>query len=269
MISQFFKFLVTLSPNLKRFLWRKWYQIMAKRYQLPDWNFMNYGYAELDGYQLDLQSYPEKDRYFIQLYHFVAAAVNINGKKVLEVGSGRGGGASYIANALEPIEMIGLDYSANAVKFSNKHNANSTLSFIEGDAEALPFENESYDIVLNVESSHCYGNMQQFVNEVFRILKPGGYFSWADLRSVDEGKKLSSIFKTASFEIKQEEIITPQVLNALDLIHDQKIKMIEDNVPTMIQSAFKDFAGVKDSKIYNAFKDRSAVYLRFVLQKPS
>ena len=82
MISQFFKFLVTLSPNLKRFLWRKWYQIMAKKYQLPDWNFMNYGYAELDGYQLDLQSYPEKDRYFIQLYHFVAAAVNINGKKV-------------------------------------------------------------------------------------------------------------------------------------------------------------------------------------------
>jgi ubiquinone/menaquinone biosynthesis C-methylase UbiE len=111
--------------------------------------------------------------------------------------------------------------------------------------------------------------MQQFVNEVFRILKPGGYFSWADLRSAEEGKKLSSIFKTASFEIKQEEIITPQVLNALDLIHDQKMKMIEDNVPTMIQSAFKDFAGVKDSKIYNAFKDRSAVYLRFVLQKPS
>jgi ubiquinone/menaquinone biosynthesis C-methylase UbiE len=242
---------------------------MAKRYQLPDWNFMNYGYAELDGSQLDLRSYTEKDRYFIQLYHFVVAEVDINGKKLLEVGSGRGGGASYIANTLEPSEMIGLDYSANAVKFSNKHNAIGNLSFVEGDAEALPCENESYDVVLNVESSHCYGNMQQFVNEVYCILKPGGYFSWVDLRSAEDGKQLSSIFKTAAFEIKQEGIITPQVLNALDLIHEQKMKMITDNVPTMIQSAFKDFAGVMDSKIYNAFKDGSAVYLRFVLQKPS
>jgi ubiquinone/menaquinone biosynthesis C-methylase UbiE len=268
MISHIFKFLITLSPKLKRSLWRKWYQIMAKKYQLQDWTFMNYGYAELDGSQLDLQSYSERDRYFIQLYHFVATAVDIDGKNVLEVGSGRGGGASYIANTLEPIEMIGLDYSANAVKFSNKHNANSTLSFIEGDAEELPFEDDSYDVVLNVESSHCYGNMQQFVNEVYRVLKQGGYFSWADLRSTEEGKQLSSIFNSAGFEIKQEGVITPQVLNALDLIHERKMKMIEDNVPSMIQSTFRDFAGVKDSKIYNAFKDDSAVYLRYVLQKP-
>ena len=269
MIVKFFKFLTDLSPAIKRTLWRKWYQLMAKKYQLPDWNFMNYGYAELDGTELDLQGDPEKDRYFIQLYHFVASVVDLEGKNVLEVGSGRGGGASYVARVLHPGDMVGLDYSANAVDFSNKNNAGANLSFVEGDAEALPFADESYDVVLNVESSHCYGNMQQFVNEVHRILKPEGYFSWADLRSVEEGKQLSSIFKIAGFEIKQERIITPHVLNALDLIHDQKMKMIEDNVPTMIQSAFKDFAGVKDSKIYSAFKDGSAVYLRFVLLKPS
>jgi len=47
---------------------------------------MNYGYAELNGTELDLQGELEKDRYFIQLYHHVAAAVDLNGKKVLEVG---------------------------------------------------------------------------------------------------------------------------------------------------------------------------------------
>jgi ubiquinone/menaquinone biosynthesis C-methylase UbiE len=268
MLVKFFKFLFNLSPAIKRALWRKWYQVMAKKYQLPDWNFMNYGYAELDGSELDLHDHQEKERYFIQLYHYVAAAVDLDGKKVLEIGSGRGGGASYVARVLYPEEMVGLDYSANAVDFSNKNNAGDNLSFVEGDAENLPFENESYDVVLNVESSHCYGDMQQFVHEVYRILKPGGYFSWADLRGAEEGLELPGIFKNAGFETKQEGTITPQVLHALDLIHDRKMDMIEENVPVFIQSAFKDFAGVKDSKIYNALKDGSAVYLRYVLQKP-
>jgi len=269
MLVKFFKFLSNLSPVIKRALWRKWYQVMAKKYQLPDWNFMNYGYADLDGSELDLHDHPEKDRYFIQLYHYVAAAVELNGKKVLEVGSGRGGGASYVARVLQPEDMVGLDYSANAVDFSNKNNAGDNLLFVEGDAEELPFKDNSYDVVLNVESSHCYGNMQQFVHEVYRILKPGGYLSWADLRSMEEGKALPLIFKNAGFMLEEERKITPQVLNALDLIHDRKMKMIDENVPTIIQSAFKDFAGVKDSKIYNAFKDGTAVYLQFVLQKSS
>jgi len=229
---------------------------------------MNYGYAELDGTKLDLQGEPENDRYFIQLYHHVAAAVDLNGKKVLEVGSGRGGGASYVARVMNPSEMVGLDYSANAVKFSNKNNADDNLTFKEGDAENLPFNDDTFDIVLNVESSHCYGNMQQFVNEVNRVLKPGGYFSWADLRSAEEGTKLPNIFNSAGFTTKDERMITPQVLNALDLIHDRKMKMIDDNVPHFVQPAFRDFAGVKDSKIYSAFSDGSAVYISYILQKP-
>ena len=36
-----------------------------------------------------------------QLYHYVAAAVDLDGEKVLEVGSGRGGGASYVARLLQ------------------------------------------------------------------------------------------------------------------------------------------------------------------------
>ena len=35
-----------------------------------------------------------------QLYHYVAAAVDLDGKKVLEVGSGRGGGANYVTRVL-------------------------------------------------------------------------------------------------------------------------------------------------------------------------
>ena len=46
-----------------------------------------------------------------------------------------------------------------------------------------------------------------------------------------------------------------------------KIEMIERHVPKALRNAFLDFAGAKGSKIYNAFKNRDAVYLAKVFQK--
>ena len=112
---------------------------------------------------------------------------------------------------MKPSEMVGLDYSANAVKFANKNNARDNLTFKEGDAENLPFRDNTFDVIINVESSHCYGNMQRFVNEINRVLKPGGYFSWADLYNTAEKAQLPNIFTSAGLIIKEKHTITPQV----------------------------------------------------------
>ena len=53
------------------------------------------------------------------------------------------------------------------------------------------------------------------------------------------------MFNSAGFTTIDDRMITPQVLNALDLIHERKMKMIEDIVPIIIQSAFKGFVGIK------------------------
>lgn len=92
MITKIFVFLLGVSPNVKRTLWRWWYQILADNYQKPDWKFMNYGFVALEPEvnTLELAEEDESNRYFIQLYHYVASAVNLKGKQVLEVGSGRG-----------------------------------------------------------------------------------------------------------------------------------------------------------------------------------
>ena len=41
-------------------------------------------------------------------------------------------------------------------------------------------------MVINVESSHCYGNFPKFVDEVYKVLKPGGIFAITDFRSTEE-----------------------------------------------------------------------------------
>src|SRR5688572_27985796 len=69
---------------LKRRLWRAWYDFLAGRYRADDWTFMNYGYIPPSGTPaLALNPDDESNRYCIQLYHFVASAAELKGKRVL------------------------------------------------------------------------------------------------------------------------------------------------------------------------------------------
>jgi len=269
MLAKLFVSLLNFSPAIKRAAWKWWYQRLAHRGRETDWSFMNYGFTPLNGSpKRELFPKDEQDRLFIQLYDYAASQIPIEGLKVLEVGSGRGGGASFVTRYHNPSEMTGLDYSQSAIELSRRlHKDVPNLQFVQGDAESLPFEDHTFDVVINVESSHCYGNVDAFIKEVSRVLKPGGYFSWVDLRGKDMVAETESAFNLAELNLIHNETITKEVIRALDEIHERKMIMIADNVPKVFQTAFRDFAGVKDSKIYNAFQGGNAVYLAKAFQK--
>jgi len=268
-LTKIFIFLLGLSPDIKRTLWRWWYQFLVNYNQQPDWKFMNYGFVPLepDISELKLTEEDENDRYFIQLYDHVATAVNLQGKQVLEVGSGRGGGAAYVARYLEPDRLIGVDFSENNIQLSRKIYQLPNLSFQQGDAEALPFENEVFDVVLNVESSHCYGSMEGFVKEVNRVLKPGGIFSWADFRSLEEVAVLKQIFEHSGLKQIKANEITSNVLGALDLMDESRKNFIQTHSPPFLKGAIQEFAAVKDSNFYESFQTGKVVYLSYVFEK--
>jgi hypothetical protein len=83
---------------VRRLVWRACYGALAKRVPTPDWAFMNYGYAPatVDVTTPPLRSSDERDRLCIQLYSHAVGHCDLGDKDVLEVGSGRGGGALYI-----------------------------------------------------------------------------------------------------------------------------------------------------------------------------
>src|SRR4051794_29927493 len=87
------------GPGAHKVVVRGWYQFLSLMDRRASMILMNYGYAPLDpGAAVPaLRPEDEKDRYCIQLYHHVASACDLRGKDVLEVGCGRGGGASYVA----------------------------------------------------------------------------------------------------------------------------------------------------------------------------
>lgn len=256
-------------PFLKRWAWQRWYQYLAG-YDVAAWSFMNYGYEWLHdtpGAELALDAADTDDRYCIQLYHHVAGSIDLQGLDVLEVGSGRGGGASFMQRYLHPKTVTGVDYSAKAVELCTQRHQVEGLSFRQGDAESLPFDAETFDAVVNVESSHCYGSMPAFLGEVTRVLRPGGHFLYADFRSREDAEVLARQIAGSELTMLEEETITPNVVRALDADSERKQALIRGHIRRWLARTFQQFAGIRGTAIYRCFQDGTFVYKRYRLQK--
>ena len=266
--ARVFAIILRISPGrVRNWMWRWWYQRLAKAHERADFRFMNYGYKDEE--KLKLSKEDEPNRLFIQLYNMNIRDVDLKGKDVVEVGSGRGGGASWIAKTYGPKKLMGFDFSKKAVKLSNEwYSSQTNLSFKEGNAQSLPLEDNSQDIIYNVESSHCYGNVGAFVNEVYRALRTGGNFCWTDFRDKPTMKKLHDIFLDSGFQIVSNREITSEVLAALDEINETKVRGIRESVPRSMRKSFETFAGVQGTPVYEAFKAGNLHYHRYLMVKP-
>ena len=259
---------LTDYPFFRRIIWKPFYEILAKKTQVESWNFMNYGYAPFE-YEtsLALKQEEEINRYSLQLYHYLATRVDISQKEVLEVGSGRGGGAAYIVNYLQPKVITGLDIAHNAVELANRKHATGKLKFIQGNAEKLPFDNESFDVVINVESCHAYGSVPVFLKEVKRVLRPGGFFLCTDIRLASEMQTLKESLLATGMNLLSDEDITNNVVKAIETEEPEKQKRIAATIPKWFIKTFQEFAGVKNSKAHKDLQSGTLIYHRFVLQK--
>ncbi|MDK2971014.1 MAG: hypothetical protein PWP23_769 [Candidatus Sumerlaeota bacterium] len=269
MLARLFSFLCGKSPRLRRALWRAWYNFLGGRFRQDNWTFMNYGYAPLDDDEPvpELAEAQERDRTCIQLYDHLARAVPLAGKRVVEVGSGRGGGCAWVHRRHAPRATRGVDFSGEAVALCRRRHRLPGLSFVRGDAEHLPLPDARVDAVLNVESSHCYGSRQRFYAEAARVLRPGGHFLYADFFSAEQLRDARRWLADAGFETLVERNITPNVLRAMDHDHDWKRAEIRRMLPGFIAGAFEQFAGLKDSEIYESFRTGQLAYTSWVLRK--
>ncbi len=244
----------------RKLFWRQVYNLMSRFWRDEDWRFMNYGYMSQDDRPFHLAERDEPDRAFIGLYQQAIDGLDLSGKRVLEVGCGRGGGASYLARYCDPAEVIAVDYSPATLKIAKQLNAGvPNLMFQFGDAEALPFDDNTFDAVVNIESSHCYADMPAFAAEVTRVLKPDGIFSWADLRSPAMMNDVNRSFDDAGLQLISEKSLAPGVVPALDHMSDRKARVIS-RFP-FIARFMKEFAATKDTKLYHGIKSGDVLYI--------
>lgn len=264
-IASLFVIIISLFPSLGKKLWKKWYDFLANQDNENNFLFMNYGYHNSEE-ELSLLKEDEVNRYQIQLYESVLTDLDLNNKNLLEVGSGRGGGLDYISRYKNLSSLTGIDLSSKAISKATNSFSRSNINFVNASADNIPLDDNSIDVIINVESSHCYPNMDDFIRETFRVLKPGGYFAICDIRNQSGVDNMELSFKKCGYTLLKKNNITDNVLQALGLMSDDRIK-ISDRMPSFLKKAFLDFAGVKSSSVFDLLKNNKLIYISYLLRK--
>jgi ubiquinone/menaquinone biosynthesis C-methylase UbiE len=114
------------------------------------------------------------------------AALN-GSERVLDVATGGG----HVAFALAPYaaEVVALDLTQPMLEVARKEASArglANISYVEGDAQALPFEDASFDVVACRHAPHHFPKVQEAVREWARVLKPGGKLLLVDSTSPEE-----------------------------------------------------------------------------------
>jgi ubiquinone/menaquinone biosynthesis C-methylase UbiE len=127
---------------------------------------------------------PEEKEFYIEVdafrYRYDSYIVPLidsfvrQGEKVLEIGCGMGTDSRYISR--KGANIVSLDLSFNNVSFALKGMRLMDLKGkgVNADAERLPFKDDSFDVVYSFGVLHHTPDTQKAINEVYRVLKPGG-----------------------------------------------------------------------------------------------
>lgn len=159
---------------------------------------------------------------------------------VMDLGCGPGGLIPYLLPKAESV--IGLDSSPKMVEVTRKeYLGNDRVSILEAHLESLPVDNGLADSVIASMVLHHVSHPPKMLEEVNRVMKPGGVFSivdlvkhnqefmrekYADLWMGFDPELLRSWLETYGFElIEEEEIPTQSVFKILFM----KAKKKEDN----------------------------------------
>ena len=159
-----------------------------------------------------------------------AQATMLQASHILELGSGQGYNSCLLANWLPNIQFTGIDLTPLHVQQASEKTATlSNLHFVQGNFEALSFENNSFDIAFGVETlCHAHDSLKVFT-ETYRILKPNGRMIVFD-----------------GFHTKKRAAMTEAECQAVDLLAlafaVQEFKEIERWMEKACQAGFKVLA---------------------------
>ncbi|HMB73286.1 MAG TPA: class I SAM-dependent methyltransferase [Gammaproteobacteria bacterium] len=229
---------------------------------VPAFTVLNYGYADIATDSRVPPEHPEK--FCLALYEHTVRDTPLAGARVLEVSCGRGGGASFLMQAFDIGEFVGVDLSPENIRIARERNDGP--QFMLGDAQQLEFDDADFDVVINIEAAHLYDDRRRFFAEVHRVLKPSGHFCytdgyWANDNCVPE-------LLDAGFDLRERREITDNVIAALDLDNARRLALFEAMPDKTLIEEYKDWAGVVGYRAWNRFVSRETRYFSHLLRKP-
>ena len=186
------------------------------------------------------------------------------GKTVLDVSSGRGTQSVFYAQEFG-VTIVGLDLSQEMLDASEKKVAEACLSqlvsFKKGDSQALPFEDNTFDVVINECAVGIPDDSQKVLDEMIRVLKPGGSIvihesTWRQKLNDAEKQEVSERYGTTPLEYDEwvtmlKKAGTENIITEFD----------EWSKPEMFWKVRKDKDVTHYSKVMS-FAEKIRLYLR-------
>ncbi|MGV0591328.1 class I SAM-dependent methyltransferase [Mycolicibacterium pulveris] len=234
--------------------WRSFYNKLSRRLEevgVADSSFfLNYGYLPTDGN--NESAFDIREGTFnansVRLVLEVVGPVDLNNCTIVEIGCGRGGNSALVAEKFDG-QVVGIDMSSEAIAFCSKAHTKHPIDFKVGDALDLPLPDEFCDAVLNVESSHSYGNLLKFLNEVRRICRPDAWFLHTDFLSPDDWDYVRMRLATLGFVTESDRDITANVLASRDQASDNWAQVYGDG-----NARVANFLALPGSAIYEQMR---------------
>lgn len=229
---------------------------------VPTFTVLNYGFSS-DPEDTVLSREEEEEFFCLRLYEHTVRQTPLHGLDVLEISCGRGGGASFLTRSQQPQRYVGIDISEENVRLGASRNDGP--EFLVGHAEALDFPDASFDVVINIESSHLYDDRTRFFGEVHRVLRPGGRFCYTDGCWADDD--CTQDLLDAGFEIAERLEITPNVIRSLQQDSARRAAIFEAVPDAELRERYKDWGGVVGYRAYRRFVEGRTRYFSHLLQR--
>ncbi len=126
---------------------------------------------------------------------------NFKQGRILDSGCGPGFTLMELAKKFASSEFYGIDLSDPLLEIANvknqKEKLDNRVKFLKADVQNIPFPDNYFDFVININMLHLVEEPVKMLNEIERILKPDGFFFITDLRNSILGfleKEIKSVF---------------------------------------------------------------------------
>jgi len=107
------------------------------------------------------------------------AAQAVEPRRVLDVGAGTGRLLAAIHGIFPTAEAVGVDLAAGMSSAAADNLIGTGIEILTADAEALPFEDRSFDLVVSTSTFQWLDTLDRAFAEAYRVLQPGGVFCFA------------------------------------------------------------------------------------------
>ena len=109
-----------------------------------------------------------------KIYQFMYDRISgmVKDREVLELATGPGLLAKHVAPASK--RMVATDYSDGMIREAKKGTYPSNLTFEVADAKAIPYPDDSFDVVLIANALHVMPEPEKALREIDRVLRPEG-----------------------------------------------------------------------------------------------